>query len=173
MGGFINSSRADNIFYADIFVINKKGCLVMGYGKSKACRNYTGESTKEIGCDFACITEDDKNVYGHFEMNIRAEGVPDPIGNRVKLDYFIRMLDEEETKNYGMKYDVKEITLDEYIELCEHNITFAMNGFMPYNDLEKKEYFTQIVKGKDVKCILIPWCDSLEKKGTLISKAIK
>lgn len=29
------------IYYADLFVINGKGCVVMGCGKSQTCRSYT------------------------------------------------------------------------------------------------------------------------------------
>ena len=39
------------IYYADLFVINGKGCVVMGCGKSQTCRSYTGETTKEVMTD--------------------------------------------------------------------------------------------------------------------------
>ena len=167
----INSTRSENIFYGDIFVIKKTGCLVFGHGKSEVCAYHTGEDTKKIGRDMACITEQDGEVYGHFEMGFRAIGVPDPINKRVKLGCFIRMLSEEETRLNQLK-DAMEISLDNFIEVSKFNITWAMKGFMPIRDDSKLPVFKNLVKGKNVRCYVVPWCDTPEERGNIVIRCV-
>lgn len=171
---FIPSNKKENIFYGDIFMINNKGCLVMGHGKSDVCKKYTGENTDEIALDFACITEENDELYGHFEMEVRHKDVKEPIEDRKKLDYFIRMLSEDETikrfKNY--KREIVEISVEDFIDLCEFNITFTMQGFMPDSDYSKKIFFTELVGNKKIRCIVVPWCNTVEEKGKLIKDYI-
>ena len=173
---FILTSRPDNIFYGDIFRVNDKGCLVMGSGKTKAFRKSIQNDNDKIALDFACITSDENNIYGHFEMEFRSVKVEDPISKRIKLDYFVRMLNEQETKYIfnGRKDIIKEISMVEFINISEFNITYKIGPDMiPRKDLTKKDYFKRIVGNKKVICVLSPWCDSIEEKSELIIKYIK
>src|SRR5699024_7009422 len=137
---FIPSSRVDNIFYGDIFEINNKVCLVFGYGKSEACRIASNnDESKQIGVDHACLTKDDKgNVYGHYEVNIRAKGVDDPSNERRKIDCLIRMLDAKETQqlindNPFLQNELAMIKIpyDAFVKFSDFNITFTAENLMP------------------------------------------
>ncbi len=168
----IDSTRKDNIFYGDIFIINQMGSLIFGHGKSNVCRSYTGENTQEIALDMACLTKDSSKLYGHFEMEMRAEGVKDPIEDKVEVTYFIRMLNEEETKANKVSKAI-EISLSDFIDACEFNITFALSSaMMPTRNMEKLDFFKNLTEGKALKCYVIPWCNTPEERGKLVSACI-
>lgn len=168
------SERPDNIFYGDIFNISNKGCLIFGSGKTKACRSAISNDKEEIALDFACITNDENNIYGHFEFSSRHKSVSDPINKRIKLIYLIRMLDMKETLTLGLT-DIEEITLDAFIKLSAFNISFDTNvssmTFKP--NANKIDDFKSIVKNKKIKCIIVPWMKSHEEKGLLLKEFIE
>ncbi len=97
---FTISERPNNIFYGDICKINGQGCLIFGFGKSKAAQ--IASSDNMIAYDMECLTKDDEGtLYGHFETEIRAKGISDPIKERIEIKHFLRMLDQEETNCFG------------------------------------------------------------------------
>lgn len=55
------------IYYADLFKINGRGCLIMGFGKSKTCRNHTGEDTVEICSDSIRLENQDNKLIGYAD----------------------------------------------------------------------------------------------------------
>lgn len=168
---FMKSTRKENIFYGDIFVINQVGCLVFGHGKSKVCGNYTGPDTKQIALDMACVTEDNEKLYGHFEMEIRLSGSSDPIDEKVEIRCLIRMLSDEETKQQGIHKPV-ELSLDDFIDISEFNITFAVQDIMPTKDTSKLTFFRELTRGKSVRCYVIPWCRTPEERGEMVMKCV-
>jgi hypothetical protein len=165
---FVESNRKENIFYGDIFVINQIGALVFGHGKSKVCGNLTGQNTERIALDMACLTEECGKLYGHFEMDLRAQAIPDPIKDKVEIKHFLRMLSEEETKLNNVKKPI-EISVDNFIDMCEFNITFSISEvFVPVKNDYKMNVFRDLIDGKILKCYVIPWCDTPEERGNLI-----
>ncbi len=168
---FMESTRKENIFYGDIFVINQVGCLVFGHGKSKVCGSHTGPDTEQIALDMACVTKDNEKLYGHFEMDIRLSGSPDPIDEKVEIGCFIRMLSDDETKQYDTKKPVG-ISLDDFIDISEFNITFALPDMIPTKDHSKLTSFKELTSGKSVRCYVIPWCGTPEERGEMVMKCV-
>lgn len=156
------------IYYSDLFVINNKGCLIMGYGKSKTCRNFTGETTKEICSDSIRLekTEDGKLIgyadpsMGFFPFN--RDGAP-----HESICYLIRMLSEEETKQRKCN-TITKIEKSEWVKLSDFNITFNVS-----NEKERREEFWLLIKDVELSCILVPWCEDMQTKGKMISEFIK
>lgn len=168
---FIKSTRSASIFYGDLFSIRNIGCLIFGHGKSIVCVSHTGADTKTIGRDMACITEEKGKLYGHFEMDYRSANIPDPIKEREELGCFIRMLSQEETEKNKIKQPFK-VDVDKFIEISRFNITFGMAEFMPISDDSKIGVFKNLVKGKLIRCYVIPWCETPEERGEMVVKCV-
>ncbi len=156
---FRPSTRIANIFYGDIFKILNKGYLVFGFGKSNVFKNIVSSEDDIISLDMACLTSDDKNLYGHFEMEMIL-GNTDPIDKRIKIDCLVRMLNKEETdviyKN--SKLQIKNISKDDFVAMSQFNIRYNQGnvGAITFDELIKcKDYLT---------CIIVPWFDEFEEK---------
>lgn len=152
------------LYYSDLFIINGKGCVIMGHGKSKTCRNFTGSDTVELMTDslrFDC----DGNIliaYGDAAMGyypLDPAKAPHTI-----VDYFIYMQDESETTDNK----ISSITADEFCNLADFNITFQA-----IDTNSRREEFTRLIEGKQINYISVPWCKDMETKGALISEYIK
>lgn len=171
----IPSSRIESIFYGDLFLINKKGCLVFGSGKTKACRVASGNDDKnEIALDMVCITNDNNVVYGHNEFEFRAETVPDPIKDKVPLHYFIRMLNEEETKSlFGTNpLTIKKISYSDFVKLSKFNITYDFPPLTAQAAQNKINHFQDLTQGGNVETIIVPWFSNHQVKGQEIKNYI-
>lgn len=152
------------IYYGDLFVINEKGCVVMGHGKSKTCRNYTGETTKEIMTDSLRFNVEGNRLvaYGDAGMGI----LPfDPHRcPKILVDYFIYMQAEDET---GFR-EIQEISNNEFCEIADFNITYGVR-----DEEERRAEFSDLLAGRELKFISVPWGDSMETKGAMISAYVK
>ncbi len=174
-----HTERLENIFYGDLFKIENKACLIFWYGKTKACRSCLETEKDELGLDFICLTEENNQLYCHNEFEYRHIKVEDTISKKVKIDYFVRMLDNDETEEVMkiFKDNIKKvhlISLEQFIELSKFNITYNVSInpeiLTPTNRLKK---FIDLVKDKNINCIMVPWCNSLEEKGELLKNFIK
>lgn len=175
MTNFINSTRNENIFYGDIFKLNGKGILVFGSGKTKAMREAVKVDLSpgnEIALDMACITRENDMVFGHFEMSIRAEGIDDPINEKIQLDYFINMLTEETTnKIFKDTPSIIEVEFNDFLDLSGFNIGFSTSILQsPLTDNPKirMDKFRELTEDARVKYYSIPWMNSEIEKGQLI-----
>ncbi|HZG86678.1 hypothetical protein [Paenibacillus sp.] len=169
---FLKTDRPNNIFYGDLFDINGKGCLIFGSGKTKACR-VAGE---DIALDFVCLTREGDEVFGHFEMFMKLDGSPDPINQRKRIDYFVRMLDQIETSQSNNVHhgNIISVSYDEFVKLSRFNICFTI-GFETLETSPEKRItnFLNLTKNADIKeFIVVPWKSSHEEKGTIIKKHI-
>ena len=148
------------IYYCDMFVINGKGCVVMGHGKSKVCRNYTGDKTEELMTDFARFDIKDENLFaqGDFPMGrmfVDLSKLP-----QMKVDYFVYMQSEKESSK-----EIEEINGEDFIKVAFFNITFGaeVKGRV-------KEFENIISSVKGLKFITVPWGKTIEEKGEMIRK---
>jgi hypothetical protein len=185
MSDFIITERPNNIFYGDIFKIHNQGCLIFGSGKSQASSIASNSiEDAEVALDFACLTREEDTLYGHFESHIRARHIDDPVNERVKLKYFIRMLDKEETEQQfkDKKLEIILSDYDAFIQLSTFNITFSgqellanLPGFpkVEFPPRKRFEKFIELTSGTDIKRFLIvPWTDKVEQKAKLIEEYI-
>jgi hypothetical protein len=158
-----------DVYYADLFIINGKGCVIMGHGKSVVCRNHTDESTEEISSDFVCfdINKDGRlcALSGYVCM-IAPLSVNRASEESIPVDYFIYMRDERTAGAYS---EVQELTADEFRNIADFNITFGVQGVKE----RRREFIELISSSPDIKYIAVPWCESVEEKGTLLFNYLK
>lgn len=155
------------IYYSDLFIINDIGCLVMGFGKSKTCRNYTGDDTIEICSDSIRLEKRDDKLFGYADQGMGIFPFDRTIAKNTQIKYLIRMLSENETTELKCT-KIIEIDKNDYIKFCDFNITFGVS-----NEMERKTEFEMLINDIDLKCILVPWCADMQAKGKLISDYIK
>ncbi|WP_242223653.1 hypothetical protein [Bacillus cereus group sp. BfR-BA-01380] len=180
MGELTATIRPNNIFYGDIFKIHDQGCLIFGNGKSQASRiasNSRVNEDAEVAIDFACLTREADQLYGHYELEVRPPHMEDPINERVKLDYFIRMLNKEETEKVfeNKELGIINVSYDEFVQVSTFNITFVAQRF-PENETNHRkriEKFVDLTYGTNiVGFLLVPWTEKVEQKAELIEKYI-
>lgn len=151
------------IYYADLFEINGFGCLIMGCGKSKACRRYTGDSTKEIMTDFVRLEYSNKKLWGYGDVTMGI--LPSPhLTNGIEIKYLIYMDSEEETRNCN----IIQISKERFCTIARFNIVFGCCDVS-----SREDEFQLLIEDTEVKCIEVPWCESIMIKGMLIKKFIK
>lgn len=151
------------IYYSDLFVINGKGCLVMGSGKSDVCRNYTGSNTKMVGLDSIRLEADGVKLFGYYDVTMGFIPQDKSKMCSCEINYLIRMLSSQETTDNK----IKEISKNEFIEISAFNIL--------YNAIDGKsriKEFEQLIEKANLVCITVPWCETCEEKGKLISRFI-
>lgn len=156
------------IYYADLFEINNKGCLVMGCGKTKTCRHYTGNDTVMICNDSIRLEKVNNELFGYADpaMGMGLKPFDKNKAKSTKIEYLIRMLSEEETKEMKCT-KITTISKDEYAELSDFNITFRCE-----NVQARRHEFRFLVDGVDLTCIIVPWCDDMDTKGALIGNFV-
>lgn len=155
------------IYYSDLFIINGSGCLVMGFGKSRTCRNYTGENTVEICTDSIRLEKHNNELFGYADLTIGLLPFEKGKAQNTKIKYLIRMLDEKETDEMKCTA-ITEIDKNQYSLLCDFNITFGIR-----NAQERREEFKNLINNVELICILVPWCIDMESKGKMIRDYIK
>lgn len=155
------------IYYSDLFLINNCGCLIMGYGKSKTCRRYTGEDTIEICSDSIRLERIGNKLFGYADPGMGILPFNKEMAKSAQIKYLVRMLNEEETQE--LKCDkIIEIKKKNYIRECTFNITYGV-----FDKKERLKEFERLIEDVDLKCILVPWCTDMEAKGRLISQYVK
>ena len=154
-------------YYSDLFVINNKGCLIMGSGKSQTCRYFTGKSTIEICTDSIRLEVIGRELVGYGDPGMGLFPFNKEHSLNTPIHYLVRMLNEDETKQLKCS-EIIEVDKKKYADLCDFNITFAV---MDAN--KRRKEFWSLIKNVDVTCILVPWCIDMETKGKLISAFIK
>lgn len=155
-----------DVYYADLFIINNCGCLVMGHGKSRVCRDYTGENTVEIGCDSIRLENNNNKLFGYSDVGMGLFKFDKETSANCQIKYLIRMLNEEETNRLECN-NIKIINKDEYINLCKFNITFNAE-----NQSERIKEFKVLINNADLTCIIVPWCSTIEEKGRMLKDFI-
>lgn len=151
------------VYYADLFEINGVGCLVMGCGKSDACTNYTGESTKEIWLDSIRLEYSDGKLWGYVDP-FMGFLPPVKITDGIEIKYLIYMDSEEETQNSN----IISISKDKFCMIAKSNIIYACTDIA-----SRENEFKELIECSAVECIEVPWCDRIETKGELIKNYIK
>ena len=62
------SKNADSIYYADLFKINNKICMITGFGKSQAARIAINKNNEaDIARDAVAIIRENNILYGCYD----------------------------------------------------------------------------------------------------------
>lgn len=152
------------IYYGDLFVINGIGCVVMGHGKSKTCRDYTGETTEQIMTDSLRFDLEDNSLVAYGDAGMGMIPFDPQRCPRMLVNYFIYMQAAEET-DFNT---IQEVSNNEFCKIADFNITFGSSDVE-----ERRVEFKDLLVGKNLKFISVPWCDSMETKGAMISAYVK
>ncbi|MGO4543247.1 hypothetical protein AB4Z29_00410 [Paenibacillus sp. 2TAB23] len=169
----IKSTRQEQTFYGDIFEINGAGCVVFGFGKTKACREaINNNEDNEIGLDFASLSRVNNDLYAHCEFEFWADNTPDPINDRVPIRYLLRMLDQDETSNLVNPEQIQVVSYEDFVEYSQFNINFQMP--IVYTSEERNASFKSLTEGTNISgFLLVPWMNSHIEKGSLMRSFIK
>ena len=179
------SPRIMNIYYSDMFIINGRGCLIMGHGKSHCARIASGDSrSNEVGQDLICLSRTGDELFGHYEMShVPNVFKPEPS----KIEVFVRCLSEEETNKTfnGNKLDILFAEHDSFFQACRFNITFTVdpmgtlrqslgNRYPEYVDHDQRGIrFHKLTSGlPGAKYLVLPWMPSVEEKATLLKSNV-
>ena len=157
-----------DIYYADLFVINGKGCVIMGHGKSVVCRFHTGESTEEISSDFVCFDLQDGRLHAlsGYACMFAPISTSRAKEESIAVDYFVYMRDD---RTAGIETEIKELSADEFRNIADFNITFGITDIK-----ERRNEFRRLLSSSaPMKYIAVPWCQSVEEKGTLLIDYLK
>lgn len=156
------------MFYGDIFLINKKGCLIFGYGKSKASREASGNlDENDISRDFAMLAREANNdIYGWFEPSFAPIELINPnfVPNKVQIEYMLIYLDEEETGKYysNSTLEIKNIDYNTFLTLSKGNIEMG-NGL---------KAFKQVTLNANVVYKMVPYMQNFNDKIYLLKTQI-
>ena len=152
------------IYYADLFEINGVGCLIMGHGKSMVCRRFTGDSTKEIMTDSIRLDNKNGNLMGYGDASMGMIPSISSITDGIEIKYLIYMDNEDETHDN----QIIEISKTDFCNIANFNITLGCD-----NCSNREKEFQFLIEKTEVKCIEVPWCESVEMKGSLLKSYIK
>lgn len=155
------------IYYADLFKINQKGCLVMGFGKSRTCRHYTGENTEEICSDSIRLEVNNHKLFGYADAGMGYLPFNKDKAKNTEIKYLIRMLDKKETVEFQCEA-IQTIDKDYFILLSTSNIICGVA-----DEKERMQEFSSLINDVDLICIIVPWCSTMDEKGNLIRNFIK
>lgn len=158
-------------YYGDAFVINGKGLVVFGKGKTKVISNRIilkeDENNYRICNDSICFEEKDGELYvipdplqGHsFDLNIPKPKIED--GHVVNFMFYHNSPDESKV--------LKSLTVDDFVHVSEFNINFPIDG---NGSIDRVEEMLNLLKGKKIKLFSIPWCDTEDERAKIIKKIL-
>lgn len=184
---FIKSEYADSIYYADLFRINQKIWMIMGYGKSEAARIASNKNRDDdIARDATAIKVENNILKARLDfgaMNAELEqSKSDELHRFYTVDYIIYCLSPEQTENIYNQNERKIVktTLEEmslYSTIYPYSGTFAQavfsNDELAYlNNKERRiDKFKEIVsQAKNVELLFMPFMDSIQQKAELYQK---
>lgn len=184
MSNFIVSPNLLDIFYADAFVYNNYGCLVMGSGKSHF--STLTKSSGNVIEDFCCLSRKNNRLFTHFEPFIINQGYS-PSSN-IEINTFIFCLPENGTKQVFQKKSkvVLEVDYNSFFNASKFNICFTAD---PGSQLKKntsafiyKNFTDHNSRGlrfknltlniKNAKFFIVPWMSSALDKSNLFKNTI-
>lgn len=172
------SPRVMNIFYSDMFIVNGKGCLIMGHGKSHCGR--LASNHNEVGQDHICLSRDNEHLYGHFEMtHMPPSFSPKP----QKIVTLVRCLSKVETENmFGdNEREVMFANQNNFFQSCKFNICFTVDPlgmlqrelgerYLEYSndDHRGNRFFNLISNNENLKYVVLPWMNDINEKAKML-----
>lgn len=147
-------------YYGDLFKVNGKGVVVFGHGKTKVMRNViNNQDTDENALIIDdCICFDIKN--GELVAMPDFFGFIQRPDFACKIDAMLYHEREGENGKYG-KLDV-----DSFVEKAKFNINFGI-------DKDRRLEMKELLGGRDIDLINIPWCKTEEERKQIIIYALK
>lgn len=176
---FKKSEYADSIYYADLFRINNKIWMIMGYGKSEAARIASYNIIEDdISRDSTAIKVKDNILEARYDIGAINTELDDKFLEFHKVDYIAYCLSPEQTseicidqkKIMNVPLDIMSILSTTYPYTgIGVNMVFSPMEVMYLNDRERRiKKFKEIVsQAKNIKLLLVPYMETLEEKANL------
>lgn len=173
------SEYADSIYYADLFKINNKMWMIMGYGKSDAARIASNNDRAcDLSRDCVAIREESGSLYGRYDPGALSDPESD-LHKFHKIDYVAYCLSPEQS-------DIRFKGGERFIDSCDLNFLSCLSVVYPYpaysaqfcftpKELEqlsdqnrRVEKFHEIVNAvSGCTLLIVPYMDTVEGKANL------
>ncbi|AFM42977.1 hypothetical protein Desaci_4114 [Desulfosporosinus acidiphilus SJ4] len=161
---------SENVFYADLDMINGKGVLVTGHGKGLVQRNsiINGEY---IANDMVRLVIEDGKLLG-YQGYIKKED-----DELTEIKYLLYFYDESELKQ---PLKPTNITVDEYLKFSKHNIDIGSEISALFNSGKSSvplcntfdEYEDILKKANGVRFISVPYTADENERASFINEII-
>jgi hypothetical protein len=179
----------NNLYYADAYIIEGKGCLILGNGKSKMGEIATNlNRDDEIGQDSICLTRDGSYLYAHYDVEFVLSASYNP--KREPIHHMVLCLDQERTKQipethrhmgHSVEYDLFVGMSDYFITFTPPNGNFELiqtigqANFDEYTSPEKRRLrFIQLTSNvPGMEYLVLPWMDDVRYKAAALQQYMK
>ena len=158
-------------YYGDAFVINGKGLVVFGCGKTRVITDKVilkeDKNNYRICNDSICFDECDGKLYvvpDPLQGFSAKFNLPEPnIKDGHVVDYMFYLNFPEEQKK------VRELDIDKFVQVSEFNINYPMFG---NNNLDRTNEMKNLIKNKKIRLFSIPWCDTDDERARIIKSIL-
>ncbi|QTP14788.1 hypothetical protein [Serratia symbiotica] len=186
---FFISQNAKNVYYADVHIINGKGCFFTGSGKSECGRLASSNPEKSI-YDSVGLTRIGQELFAYYDpIMIPAMNKKFPDTNSlIKIENFIFCFTDQSTESIfkDNKKEILECGSNEFVQISKFNICLTADPLgLIKGKLGDDEYYDLIDENKrgfrfietidgviNAKYIGLPWMDSIEEKAKLLQQTI-
>ena len=173
------SKNADSIYYADLFKINNKICMITGFGKSQAARIAINKNNEaDIARDAVAIIRENNILYGCYDP-----GGTNPVKKDLhaihKIDFIAYCLSDVQSQNFYLE---NHRTIEEVnnnfiaIHLNDFHYTGSLAKYFcspnQYNwllDIQRRyDCFLELTNNiTTTQFVVVPWMATVEEKALL------
>ena len=187
------SKNVNNVYYADVHIINGKGCFFTGSGKTYCGQKASSAPNASI-LDLVGLVRKGNDLFAYSdsilipETNANSNSKKNSSASLIKIEYFIFCFDEKSTESTFGNDERQMLTCGEndFFQVSRFNICYFIDpndlikakiGNQKFADLvdeDKRGFrFIESISGlSNVKYRGLPWMKSAQDKVDLLSKAI-
>jgi hypothetical protein len=185
MPTFEKSDYVDSIYYADLFRINKKIGMIMGYGKSEAARIATEkQEADDLSRDCVAIRNNNGILEGRFDPGGINPEVDSELFDFHTIDHIVYCLSPEQTDAIFTSNEKKIVdcdlnTMTQLSVVYPFPAYIALSWFADLNvdylqDPERRaSKFQEVLQTCNFKKLgLVPYMPTVEDKAKLYCEAL-
>lgn len=163
----------ENVFYADLDIINGKGVFVTGHGKGLVNKN-PNINGEYISNDMVCLTAKNGELFG-YQGYVKTDD-----NDLTRIEYLLYFFAPSEP---NQPQEPVVISIDNYLLLSKHNIDtgarlkasgMAMFG-KPFQNVENvyREYEKVLKQAHNVCCMAVPFTKDENDRALFVTQIIK
>ncbi len=172
----------DSIYYADLFKINGKMCMLTGYGKSVAAKIASNnESEADLGRDGVALINRGRDLYGRHDIGLISAKIPENPFPFHKIEKIVHSLSEKQTNQLfnnnkeqpipilvDNKTIANEICKIPYPALALESLISKEDYIKLINPERRYEKFIELTNNiESIKFYLMPHMKMVEYKASL------
>lgn len=187
------STNANNVYYADVHIINGKGCFFTGTGKTD-CGKKASSAPNESIMDLVGLVREGSELFAYSDSILIPDANKKSNANKknsaslIKIDYFVFCFDDKSTEFMFGDNERQVLMSDEnaFFQSSKFNICFVLDpdnliqakiGKHKYADLADEDRrgsrFLESISGlNNVKYLGLPWMNSVKDKVNLLRQVI-